>query len=229
MTPATAPSSATKLAGTDDPSQSTFITTAAHDKGYSGPDWADSQTQAEIAAELEREMAHELEADSQASGSREWWRGDRYGAVDFAGQFDDEEDEDDDDVDGGSDEADVRKALRQRGGFGGVGKWVDGLVDVFLKLDHEDDDGDEDADRDLETGVVVKDDDEDRVVPPPPPGTVGEEEEGASQPKAERVVVDEGSEEDDDSLSMEAAPANPQSVWEDMAWLGRLVLRTARS
>jgi len=101
------------------PSELKMVTTESEYK----PDWADSRTQAEIAAEVDREMADEFEEDE--------YFGDRYGMLDFERQFDSE------------DENDVREAVRH--GFS-LGKWMDGLVDVLLKLD-------EDEEQDLEIGL----------------------------------------------------------------------------
>ena len=112
------------------PSELKMVTTESEYK----PDWADSRTQAEIAAEVDREMVDELEEDSEDE-----YFGDRYGMLDFERQFDSE------------DENDVREAVQH--GFS-LGKWMDGLVDVLLKLD-------EDEEQDLEIGlpkeVVIED------------------------------------------------------------------------
>lgn len=100
------------------------------------PDWADPQTQAEIAAEVERDMADELEVESED----EFFR-DRYGMLDFEGQFDTD------------DEKDVQEVVKH--GFG-IGKWMDGLVDVLLKL--EDDEPDIEAQPAAESAVQVQSD-----------------------------------------------------------------------
>ena len=199
-------------AGTDDPMQSRLIVTDSHGQGYSGPDWVDSQTQAEIAAELENEMAHELEPAALYSDDdqdSEWWRQDRYGMVDFEGHWDEDEREKEA-------EAEVQKAVKERG-FG-VGRWVDGLVDVFLKIDEDEEE------RDLEVGLPSRDDDV----------ATQEADKAAPSRRAEGEPNKTGGAEgsghtssSDDSI--EAAPENPKSVWEDVAWFGRLVLRTARS
>lgn len=219
MTPATAMSPSTPRpagsflqvteTGTDDPALSRLITTESHGQGYSGPDWVDSQTQAEIAAELEGQMAAELEPaelyddDDQ---DNEWWREDRYAAVDFDGQWDEEERQD---------EAEVKRAVRE-GGFG-IGRWVDGVVDVLLRLD------DIEEDRDLEIGMppdsepVHNDDELDGVLVPQAKGQTDEK----SPPDESLGYVPDD--------SMEPAPVHPTSVWEDVAWFSRLVFSTARS
>ncbi|KAI1616571.1 hypothetical protein EDD36DRAFT_429453 [Exophiala viscosa] len=70
------------------------------------PDWDDVQTQAEIAAQVENEIADEFDDDP-------------YGVLDFEGQFDSE------------DEEDVRREISQYR----LGGWMDGVVDVFLRLE----------------------------------------------------------------------------------------------
>jgi len=195
--------------GTDDPALSRLITTGSRGQGYSGPDWVDGQTQAEIAAELEADMAAEMEPAElyEEDGQEdEWWREDRYGAVDFDGQWDDDDRQD---------EADVKRAVRE-GGFT-IGRWVDGVVDAFLRLD------DNEEDRDLEVGLPARSE------------TVlkGEELEARSIPQIDGQTEEKPPPDDssghvsDDAI--EPAPVHPASVWEDVAWFGRLVFRTARS
>ena len=220
MTPATAMSPSTPRPagsflqvteiGTDDPTISRLITTDSHGQAYSGPDWVDSQTQAEIAAELEADLAAELEPaelyDEDGHEEEEWWREDRYGAVDFDGHWDEDERQD---------EADLKRTVRE-GGFR-VGRWVDGVVDAFLKLD------DNEEEPDLEVGTL----------PLSEGVSHGQEvlaasvgpDQGEEQPKSS---TDESAGHISDN-AMEPAPAHPASVWEDVAWFSRLVLRTARS
>ena len=218
MTPATAMSPSTPRpassfvrvapSGTDDPTLSRLITTECHGQGSVGPDWTDSQTQAEIAAELEGEMAAELEPAElyeEDEQDQEWWREDRYGALDFDGQWEDEEKED---------EAEVQRAVRE-GGFG-FGKWVDGVVDALARLDDEEE-------RDLEAGIspateaVVR---ADKLDGNPETQTDGQKEESRRLDESSRHVFDD---------AVERAPAQPKSVWEDVAWFSRLVFRTACS
>ncbi|KAL8243830.1 hypothetical protein R6Q59_010088 [Mikania micrantha] len=94
------------------------------------PDWADSQTQAEIAAQFENELAEEFED------------ADMYGILDFDENFEDD------------DEEEVREAISN-------GKsWLDGMVDVFLKL--EDDPPEDDIESARASRDCVSD-----VEPPP--------------------------------------------------------------
>lgn len=133
------------------------------------PDWADDHTQAEIAARVESDFTDELDEDP-------------YGLLDFEGQFDSE------------DEEDVRKEISKYR----LGRWMDGIVDVFLHLE----DFPEPPPPDLEAA---------NVQPAPAPA---KDDETAS-------VVSE--------TSVEAPPEQPNGVWDDMAWFGRLVARTLRS
>jgi hypothetical protein len=220
MTPATAMSPSTPRpagsflqvteTGTDDPALSRLITTESHGQGYSGPDWVDSQTQAEIAAELEGEMAAELEPAElydEDDEDKEWWREDRYEAVDFEGHWDEDEKQD---------EVEIQRAVRERG-FG-VGRWVDGVVDAFLRLD----DNDSDEERDLEVGIPEGIPHNNSEQAPAESRATGE---GKDGPKSS---TDESSGHVSDD-AMEPAPAHPASVWEDVAWFSRLVFKTARS
>ena len=219
MTPATATSPATPRqagsflqvteAGTDDPALSTLITTESHGQGYSGADWVDSQTQAEIAAELEADMAAELEPAElyeEDGQDEEWWREDRYGAMDFDGHWDEDERQD---------EVEVKRAVKERGFV--VGRWVDGVVDAFLKLD------DNEEEPDLEVGVPPASEAV-RKAEKGPAGSAGSEE-GDERPK---LSADDNSGHVSDD-AMEPAPAYPTGVWQDVAWFSRLVFRTARS
>ncbi|EXJ85882.1 hypothetical protein A1O1_06251 [Capronia coronata CBS 617.96] len=70
------------------------------------PDWADDHTQAEIAAQIESDFTDELDEDP-------------YGLLDFEGQFDSE------------DEEDVRQEISKYR----LGRWMDGVADVFLRLE----------------------------------------------------------------------------------------------
>lgn len=188
-----------------------MISTHASGQGLSGPDWADSQTQAEIAAELAAELdaSEALYPDEEQEG--EWWREDRYGGVDFDGHWDV-----DDDEGGKQDEADVQRAVRERG-FG-VGRWVDGIVDVFLKL--EGDDAEEEQDAHVVDHIPGAEADS---------GTQEQSEdatEGLQQSRRKMTTESTGQGADD---SIEPAPENPKSAWDDIAWFSRLVLRTAAS
>jgi Protein of unknown function (DUF3984) len=156
------------------------------------PDWADSQTQAEIAADLEMDLAEELEDGELYSDDDDGFDGLDSGEQGIA-----------------DDEREIEQAVRARGFR--IGKWVDGVIDVFLKMDEADED-------ELEAK----------------PESAGHEatalakEESKTTDHAEqssRQAMDDMGSDDD----MEPAPQNPKSVWEDLAWFGRLILRTARS
>lgn len=174
------------------PSIAMASSTSAHEYTATGPDWADSQTQAEIAADLEMDLADELE-DGELYSDDE----DRYGALDFEGQDIEE------------DERQVEQAVRA-GGFR-LGRWVDGVVDVFLKMDEADED-DLDikhAKPEIEAVTATNDDIKKNDHP----------EQSGGQ------TVDDMDSDD----GMEPAPQNPKSIWEDLAWFGRLIWRTAIS
>ena len=186
--------SKTKEIAADKPSLSGGVSSSisAPDCVAIEPDWADSLTQAEIAADLEMELAEELEDGELCSDD-----GDRYGALDFEGQGIEDE------------EREIQQTLQARG-FG-LGRWVDGVVDAFLKLDEADEDGLEVEHGRLDHEVVRGPEDNSK------------ENDVSGEPKTQEV---------DDTESdggMEPAPQSPKSVWEDLAWFGRLVLRTARS
>ena len=115
--------------GTDDPRSSRMIVTAAssHGANYSNvrPDWTDGKTHAETAADIEAEMAEELDDDGAIyEDEEEHWKRGRYDELDFDGQGDDEEE--------------VIRAVNERGY--GVGKWVDAVVDALLRIDTQDED-----------------------------------------------------------------------------------------
>jgi len=133
------------------------------------PDWADAQTQAESAAQVESDSADEFDDDP-------------YGLLDFEGQFDSE------------DEEDVRKEISKYR----LGRWMDGIVDVFLQLE----DFPDSQSPDLETGNTEQ------------PAAPAKDLETAS------LVSDK---------SVEPPPERPKGIWDDMAWFGRMVVRTVRS
>lgn len=195
MTPTamTASSKAEETAAENPPaSAATSTSDSPRDYAVIEPDWADPQTQAEIAADLEMELAEELE-DGELYSDQE----DRYGALDFEGQDIDDE------------ETEIQQAVEAHGFR--LGRWVDGVVDALLKADDADEDEleIEHGKLDHEVGKVTGDDSRENDVPEDP-----------SRQDMDDVVSDDG---------MEPAPQNPKSVWEDLAWFGKLVLRTARS
>lgn len=173
-------------------SQGTSLSVSNNDQGTVEPDWADSQTQAEIAADLEMEFAAELEDGELYSDD-----GDRYSALDFEDQGIEDE------------ETEIQQALRARG-FG-IGRWVDGVVDVFLQLD----DAEEDEPR-----VQHENSDQSNI-------TMAKDEKKARDPIEGLGISDRDDVASDDE--MEPAPQHPKTVWEDLAWFARLVLRTAKS
>ena len=184
---------ASSAAAADDPraSQGFKASTPTHVYAAMEPDWADSQTQAEIAADLEMELAEELDDGELYSDDA-----DRYGRLDFEGQ-------------GVEDEKEIQKAVKTHGFM--LGKWVDGIVDVFLKLDDADEDEpDPKHDRPDHEAVTMREDE-----------------------KKDCDVSGQCSKEEMDALvsddDMEPPPQNPKTVWEDLAWFTRLVLRTAKS
>ncbi|KIW09837.1 hypothetical protein PV08_11938 [Exophiala spinifera] len=148
------------------------------------PHWDDDvQTQAEIAAQVESEFADEFEDDP-------------YGLLDFEGQFDSD------------DEEEVRREIsRYR-----LGRWMDGVVDVFLRLEEFPDSSDTPRDHDVDleaAGNAVK--------------TELTDSKATTQPKD----VDDTSAVSD--ASIEPPPDKPNGVWDDVVWFGRLLVRTVRS
>ena len=146
------------------------------------PDWADDQTKEELAAQYQEDIGDDSDDD-----------GDPYGVLDFEANFDSD------------DEAELRKSI---GGYR-LGAWMDGLVDVFLRL--EDD----------FPGSQV-DDSKDKK-------GKGEE---SSAPDSDSAKKDAEAASGlsvrlDDSV--EPPPERPKSVWDDVAWFGRLVARAVQS
>lgn len=166
---------------------------SAHEYVALEPDWVDSQTQAEIAADLEMELAEELEDAELYSDD-----GDRFGGLSFEDQADEAEDE-----------REVQKAVRARG-FG-VGRWVDSVVDVFLQMDDvEEDDLVVEQEALHQQGVLPSSEETKDIRQSAQSGSPGIDE----------LASDDG---------MEPAPQNPKTIWEDLAWFGRLVFKTAKS
>ncbi|KIW85324.1 hypothetical protein Z517_00714 [Fonsecaea pedrosoi CBS 271.37] len=144
-----------------------------------GPDWADEQTQAEIAAQMDADFADELDD------------GDPYGMLDFEAQFDSD------------DEEELRKSIK---GYR-LGRWMDGLVDVFLQL--EDDFSTPQPDLEAarpKTGPEI-------ATSTAPPAK------DADHPGPSVRFED----------SVEPPPERPKGVWDDVAWFGRMLARTVRS
>ncbi|OQV07435.1 hypothetical protein CLAIMM_11870 [Cladophialophora immunda] len=144
-----------------------------------GPDWADEQTQAEIAAQMDADFADELDD------------GDPYGMLDFEAQFDSD------------DEEELRKSIS---GYR-LGRWMDGLVDVFLRL--EDDFSPSQVDLEAAKTTIHSDPATSTAPPAKDAGHPGPS-----------VRFDE---------SVEPPPERPKGVWDDVAWFGRMLARTVRS
>ncbi|KAK5053817.1 hypothetical protein LTR84_001779 [Exophiala bonariae] len=163
------------------------------------PDWADDRTQAEIAAQIESEMADEFDYD-----------GDPYGVLDFEGQFDSDDDDGND-----NDEDEVRREILASGYH--LGRWVDGIVDVFLRLeDLPDPASDENLDLEAGTGQSTKDTQIEEQSIQPAPTTVEANDSEQSSHASDQ--------------SIEPPPVQRQGgVWDDVAWFGRLLARTVRS
>ncbi|KAL2423336.1 hypothetical protein ABEF95_006669 [Exophiala dermatitidis] len=140
------------------------------------PDWADDHTQAEIAAHIESEFTDELDEDP-------------YGLLDFEGQFD------------GEDEEDVRQEISKYR----LGRWMDGIVDVFLRLEDFPESSQQHP-PDLEAAIPP--------APAPPPVVSAKDEDAASVASI---------------TSVEPPPEKPNGLWDDVAWFGRLIARTVRS
>lgn len=185
-----------KVKGTaaDKPSVPREVSSSISTHDYLGvePDWADSLTQAKVVAGLETELADGLEDGELYPDD-----GDRYGALGFKGQGIEDE------------EREIQQTVQARG-FG-LGRWIDGVVDAFLKLDEADEEGLE-----IEHGMLDHD-----VLRGPEADT--KEDDVSGEPKGQDV---DDAESDDE---MEPAPRSPKSVWEDLVWFGRLILRTAKS
>ncbi len=150
------------------------------------PDWADTATraEAEVAASLSSDLADELDD------------GDPYGVLDFDDHFEPFDSDD---------EAEMRRELVKN--RLGLGRWIEGVVDVFLNL--------EDEFPDLEGLGSEK----------PTPRELED------QRKAE-LIVQVKREEEVEPLrdgEVEAPPEQSQGVWDDVKWFGRLVARTVSS
>lgn len=160
------------------------------------PQWDDIHTQAEIAAIVESELAEELDGE----GEDEFDDGDPYGVLDFDGHFDSE------------DEEDVRREIS---GYQ-LGRWMDGLVDVFLRLE----------DFPENTGG----------------GRQGSDDRGNLDLEAAGKITDQhrlsltgstktadGSSMVGDDTDIEPPPEKPTGIWDDVTWFGRLLARSVRS
>jgi len=163
------------------------------------PDWADARTQAEIAAQVGNDLADEFDYD-----------GDPYGVLDFEGQFDSDEDDD-------NDEEEVRREILASGFH--LGRWVDGLVDVFLRLeDLPDSSSEQNLDLEAGAGHPSKDTDPENIDP------------AQLQATSDATNGDTEPTPFESDNSVEPPPVEPRGgLWDDVAWFGRLVARTVRS
>jgi hypothetical protein len=199
MTPAATPGlcSAGEGAAADELSRSQAISrqTSNIEFAVAGPEWMDPQSQDEVAASFEGSYGNDFDESEMYSN------GDRYGDLDFTGQGTEEEEE----------EREIKRAVRARG-FG-LGRWVDGVIDVFLMMDGGDDEDGESE----ESKHGELDDGQAGLTEPTDAGR------GADG------ITDLGDDLESSEGEMEPAPEGGESIWEDVSWFGRLVLRTAQT
>ncbi|OCT51326.1 hypothetical protein CLCR_08607 [Cladophialophora carrionii] len=155
------------------------------------PDWADEQSRAEIAAQYHEDFGDEFSDDDDDD--------DPYGVLDFEGQFDSE------------DEDELRRSIT---GYR-LGAWMDGLVDVFLRLE------DDFPGSQLEATKAVREKGEGKDQ------NDGLAASASSRPPKDADLQAGHSVRFDDSV--EPPPERPKTVWDDVAWFGRMVARTVRS
>lgn len=105
------------------------------------PNWSDARTQAELAAQLQEELAVEYDEDD----------GDPYGMLDFEGQ----------DIEITSeDEEEVRRAMRSWR----VGGWMDGAIEALLMVEEGRSEGT--AEQQMQARVSFEEDLDDSEIPP---------------------------------------------------------------
>ncbi|ETI22682.1 hypothetical protein G647_06758 [Cladophialophora carrionii CBS 160.54] len=155
------------------------------------PDWADEQSQAEIAAQYHEDFGDDFSDDDADD--------DPYGVLDFEGQFDSE------------DEDELRRSIK---GYR-LGAWMDGLVDVFLRLE------DDFPGSQLEATKAVREKGEGKDQNDSPAASAS-----SGAPKDADLQAGQSVRFDD---SVEPPPERPKTVWDDVAWFGRMVARTVRS
>jgi hypothetical protein len=156
------------------------------------PDWADKDTQAELAAEevgWDREVLREEGLDEDD---------DPYGELNFDGHFDNGSDI--------VDEDEVRRELSR----GGLSRWMDGIVDVFLMLEG---DGADDFDTDRREGLERLKALSESV-----------RKEDAEKTENKPAWDDDGAD-GESSVSPPPPAEQAQGVWGDVKWLGGLVAR----
>ena len=116
-------------------------------------------------------------------------------------------------------EIEIQKQFREKGFV--FGRWVDRVVDTLLMFEE---DGDEDFS--ASTSQIGEDEGVVRGVRLTESSGDGESEEDGGKKSGERVEIRGVKVEGDALHDMEAAPENPESVWEDVKWFGRLVWGT---
>ena len=129
--------------------------------------------------------------------------GDPYGVLDFEGQFDSD------------DEEQVRREIFSSPDSGyPLGRWMDGLVDVFLRFEDLPESPAPRHRTDLEAGEAALSSDTNLRTSSPAP--------------VKKDIVDSSGGTSDEPV--EAPPIErPGGIWDDVAWFGRLVARTVRS
>jgi hypothetical protein len=167
------------------------------------PQWDDPSSQAELAAQLQQDFGPVSSTNTNIYDDDEFDEdgdGDMYEDMDFEGHFDSEEEEE------------LRRTIS---GYG-LGRWMDGLVDVMLRLegDFEEPFNQQGGNvRKQEEGVVGDGDDFDVEAVALP------READALEAQADVGFVGD----------VEPPPETPKSVWDDAAWFARLLARSVRS
>lgn len=177
------------------------------------PDWADADTKAE--ALQQRQPSGYFSKLLGTSAPQDDTENRFY---DLEEEIYDDEFVDDDDpyeniqlaehFDNGSDVLDEEEVRREIKKTGVMGKWFDGVMDAFLMLEDGDGEGDFFDD---------KDEDEKRRT------MSNAAEEGTASGSAPKTGGDDV---DGKAIDVEAPPDQPQGVWDDVKWLGRLVARS---
>jgi hypothetical protein len=180
------------------------------------PDWADADTKAEAAAQ--KQPSSYFNSLLAVSATEE--TGDRFYDLEEEDLYDLDEEEDEDPYennglaehfDNGSDVLDEEEVKREIRKSGVMGRWFDGIVDAMLMLEGEN--GEADFFDGQEQGKVAFDD---------------ESQEAQDQARGEEVSAD-GSKGDLKEADIETPPEQPQGVWDDVKWWGRVVARSMGS
>ena len=150
---------------------------------HTTPDWADDQTRAEIIAAQEQGDLDDGDDEFNEEDEEE----DPYGILDFDGQFDTD------------DEEDVRREISQYQ----LGRWMDGIVDVFLRLEDF-------PETQTPSHLEARAADHAGLATPVP----------TKDADTASLVSDN---------AVEPPPERPKGIWDDVAWFGRLIARTVRS